>query len=105
MQRPVTSISLPLTCCSGEVLSATDEPPIPVLPWRPLALLRRDSSMIMAASWDGSALMEASAMAEVMVLMLSMSSALVLAGETKLWSTDPGAEWGSPGSEAGEDAA
>ena len=84
------------------MFSAPDDPLIPVLLWRPLALLRLDSSMIMAASWDGSALMEASAMAEVMVLMLSISSALVLAGETRLWSTDPGAEQGSSG---GEDAA
>ena len=81
----------------------TDDPLIPVLPWQPLALLRLDSSMIMAASWDGSALMEASAMAEVMVLMLSIRSGLVLAGETKLWSTDPGVERRSSGGETGED--
>lgn len=51
-----------------------------------LARLFLDSSMIMAASWEGSVLMEASAMAEAMVLMLSSSwLVLVLSGDTQPW--------------------
>lgn len=45
-----------------------------------LALLFLDSSMIMAASCDGSLLMDASAMAEAIVLILSISGLLLLSG-------------------------
>lgn len=50
-----------------------------------LALLLLDSSMIMAASCEGSVLMEASAMAEAIVLILSISWLLLLSGDTQLW--------------------
>lgn len=49
-----------------------------------LALLLLDSSMIMAASCDGSVLMDASAMAEAIVLILSIRW-LLLSGDTQLW--------------------
>lgn len=50
-----------------------------------LALLLLDSSMIMAASCDGSVLMDASAMAEAIVLILSIRWLLLLLGDTQLW--------------------
>lgn len=40
--------------------------------------------MIMAASCDGSVLMDASAMAEAMVLILSISGLLLLSGDAKI---------------------
>ncbi|TNN39252.1 hypothetical protein EYF80_050586 [Liparis tanakae] len=55
-----------------------------------LALLLLLSSTIMAASCDGSVLTDASAMAEAMVLMLSIRWLLVLLREAELWS--PGLE-------------
>lgn len=50
-----------------------------------LALLLLDSSMIMAANCDGSVLMEASAIAEAMVLILSIRLLLLMSGLTVVW--------------------
>lgn len=43
-----------------------------------------DNSMIIAANWDGSVLMDASAMAEAIVLMLSIRLVVLLSGEKVL---------------------
>lgn len=75
-----------LTCSAecGSSVQLTAGPTGPAYSGLFLARLLLDSSMIMAASCDGSVLMDASAMAEAIVLILSIRWLLLFSGEAQL---------------------